>query len=960
MKQFDVNVRGHKAEKIRLVKCRIILVLIIAYSFAGNSVSAKPVDEAIALLVGRNYMVTKYGESFSKMRILEYQPYRHLYIIKPDFGYGFVIVAADDRFSPIVAYSKNGIASEHIPKSIDLWLSDYDRQIDFSFGDTLPVPQSITEAWDNLLSESIGNIVFDSYDVIPAMINTTWSQAPYYNNQCPTGTYTGCVATAMAQIMKYWNHPFVGIGQHSYQHSTYGIQTAYFNSTYYDWDDMPNSLNANSSIAQISATATLMYHCGVSVEMNYGTDGSGAALIAEGGTTPCAESALVSYFDYRESIRGLNRRWYTTQTWDSLLYQELYNGRPVLYSGEGTGAHAFIIDGVDNANRYHINWGWGGVYDGFFLLDAMYPTNNASQNNYSLNHRAIIGIEPNSLSLKSSPASITLPNQHGIDTIWVRSNPLIADRWEAATGQTWVHLSPTDGLGGGMQTMLLISTDSNESGNMRTANIDITQGVDFFSIRIQQSDGVHNTSGWYGTDTGCAIFFIFPTQEYFIRPEAFGNFQRGSQLVKVKYNIYDDSRNRADSITVRVYEDNVLPINSYDSRAHTLGQIVYTQNVPITQPGTQEIILDIPYIITDKNFWVSIQPSDTLVLWMSKNYIPDTIPFNMRNQATNLSGAYLSADQYWVNKMYGFDCISYDTTYVRQYNWMTEMSVFVNTDTRYILQVQSSNNFMGNVSTVSGEYDNMSTVNFSAEPASGYRFLMWSDGVMDNPRTLTIWKDTSIVAFFEQDNYTLNLDVLPDSNFGCTIGGGNYPMGTTVHYGAIAFDGYKFSHWSDSVSENPRQILISSNINMYAIFIPEHPDTIMVHDTNFIMINDTITIYNTDTLELWRIDTCVVYRVDTIYIDHYIYDTVFVHDTIYVTGQGIEYNDGISVNVYTNQGQIVIDGTYGNTVTLFDIDGRIIDIKRDDYMPLRFNAPASGIYMIKIGDYPARKVLVVR
>lgn len=954
---------------------RLKLLSLLLLCTVAPQVRAKHVNPQTALVVAKTFMTGRYGISGWEMR--KTQPYAHLYLVGGSDGRGFVVVAADDRIAPIIAYSSRGCIGDEIPASVDSWLSDYERQIEFLFSKDAAATPAIASEWEALANSEM---LYDVSDVVAPLLTTTWSQSPYYNESCPGGAVTGCAATAMAQVMKFWNHPFVGVGQHSYPHATYGTLSANFSSTYYDWGNMPGSLSASSNTAQKYAVSTLMYHCGVSINMNYGTDASGGSVIANGSSRNCVENALKDYFDYKESVRGLKRDRYTDSAWYSMIKVELQSGRPLLYVGRpniaGEGGHAFVLDGVDNTNRFHINWGWGGLHDGYWLLDLLHPYPNVPTYDFSYDQYSLFGIEPNSTVLKTTPTHLAMSVGAGTDTLWVRSNPQTAGQWTAHADQPWVHLSRSTGPGSGQQTMLLVSADANPSGGQRTANITFAQGAESFTVRLLQSDGSHSTSDWFGSEVTNAIFFIRPNQEYFIRPEAFGTFQQGSQLTKVKFNIFDDARNSGDMMTIRIYEDNSLPSGRYAPRDQHLGQVVYTQTHPIPRPGIHEVVLNTPYIVTDKNFWVSIQPSDSVVLRMGKDYIPDTIPESQCNHPARLSGAYLSAGDHWLTKMHGFDRLASDTTRGRQYNWMNAISVYVNTDTRYSLQVQTSSLYMGSVNDIGGEYPNMSPLGLTATAFPGYRFMQWSDGVTDNPRTVLLWKDSTIVAMFEPDRYALQLTPSPSAH-GSAVGAGLHPAGSVVQFGAIPHSGYVFTHWSDGNNNNPRQIVINSDTAFTACFSPLLPDTLILHDTTYITRTDTLTVVRTDTLTIFNTDTVIItqhdtltilltdtlylhdtlYLTDTLYITNTVRDTIYITDTVYV---GVDDVETVDVKLYQQGGDVVVEGAEGHPVAVYDAVGRLLTTRRDTYGPVRFAAPAAGTYLVRVGSAAARRIVVVR
>ena len=198
----------------------------------------------------------------------------------------------------------------------------------------------------------------------------------------------------MAQIMNYWEYPTQGSGFHSYNEDNYGTLSANFGSTTYQWASMPNNVTSSNN-----SVATLMYHCGVSVDMNYSPQVSGAYVISnQSPVTHCSEYAYTTYFSYANSVQGVERANYNNSSWIQLLKTELDAGRPIEYAGFGSGGgHAFVCDGYDNNDYFHFNWGWGGAYDGYFMIDALNPSGTGTgggSGGYNAGHQAVIGIEP--------------------------------------------------------------------------------------------------------------------------------------------------------------------------------------------------------------------------------------------------------------------------------------------------------------------------------------------------------------------------------------------------------------------------------------------------------------------------------------------------------------------------------------------------------------------------------------
>ncbi len=328
-----------------------------------------------------------------------------IYIFEINDNEGFILVSGDDMAIPVLGYSlENDFDASNIPDNYRKWIEGYKNQIRTIR--SLPEnPTSETkDQWEQLLSgrNTPGK---KSTMAVGPLVTTKWDQGTYYNDLCPfdpeyeQNSATGCVATAMAQILKFWNYPQTGNGFHSYNHSDFGIISANFGSTNYNWANMPDEVGSENN-----AVATLMYHCGVSVEMNYSAAGSYAYVVSDASPVEhCSEFAFKEHFGLDESIQGIHREDYTTDAWIQLIKSELEQGRPVEYVGFGNGGgHAFICDGFDANDFFHFNWGWGGYYDGYFAVDALDPTGTGiggGTGAYNSGQQAVIGIKPPEISI---------------------------------------------------------------------------------------------------------------------------------------------------------------------------------------------------------------------------------------------------------------------------------------------------------------------------------------------------------------------------------------------------------------------------------------------------------------------------------------------------------------------------------------------------------------------------------
>lgn len=317
-----------------------------------------------------------------------------LYVFnKPNDG-GFVIVSADDNAVTILGYSDEGaFDSTYIPGNVQFWLDYYAERIASAQpGTRAKAPAVRTAAQTTAVQPLLGGI--------------KWNQDNPYNKKCPTiqgrKCPTGCVATAAAQIMKFWEWPVQGQGSYSYTVSGQSL-SANFGNTTYDWNNMLNKYTSGYNTTQADAVATLMYHVGVACKMEYDPKGSGAL-------TDDMRKGFVSYFKYKNTAQYI--RYKTTAELTSLFLTELAANRPILLGGADSDSydaegHAFVCDGVDTNGLFHINWGWGGTSDGYFALSSLDPEQEgiggaSSGNGYSHDIDCIIGIEPD-----RNPVSVT-------------------------------------------------------------------------------------------------------------------------------------------------------------------------------------------------------------------------------------------------------------------------------------------------------------------------------------------------------------------------------------------------------------------------------------------------------------------------------------------------------------------------------------------------------------------------
>lgn len=326
---------------------------------------------------------------------------------------GFVLVSADDRCAPIIGRSMNGaFDTEKLPDNMRGWLNTWEQEIEDGIRANAPENEQNKKLWAELLRTPASippTPKSESY-----LVTSTWEQGSGYNNYCPTyqGSHVvvGCVATAMAQIIRYWGYPTRGFGHKSYTHEYYGPQSVDFDTTDFDYSLMPDHLNRRSSNAEREMVSRLCYYCGVVVSMNYQnpnhTDGSGAQTekVADG----------IMHFGYTESVHSVRTDINDDARWVSIIKEEIDSERPIEYSGFGnSGGHAFVLDGYNNNNEYHFNWGWGGYGDGFYTLTTM--------QGFTSTHEMITNIKPSGWDGHLTHFLVS-PNGNGDGTSWENAN----------------------------------------------------------------------------------------------------------------------------------------------------------------------------------------------------------------------------------------------------------------------------------------------------------------------------------------------------------------------------------------------------------------------------------------------------------------------------------------------------------------------------------------------------------
>ncbi len=411
---------------------------------------------------------------------------------------GFVIVSADDNARTILGYADSGtFTEEDIPDNLRFWLQMYAHEI--------------AQAGQAKAQEEVNDST--TYPTIaPLLGKTVWGQGTPFNNLCPTinGTncVTGCVATAVSQIMYCHKYPKQGTGSHSY---TWNNQTlsADFSSTTYDWDNMIPDYNSTYTTTQATAVATLMSHVGIACDMSYDIAANGGS----GANGNVMMNALTQYFGYDESIRVLPKDCMDETEMLTIIGQDLQAGHPIFMSGRTTQdeGHAFVPDGMQSNGYVHINWGWNGYYDAYFAISALAPYGQgtggaASGSAFTERVTAFTGIQPDQGG-KAIPL-ITA------DSVYYTGSPRIGKAYGYLTFAIYPFMNSGVQTVDGSVTCTLYNTDNSVYTTIQGDFFNLKPGY-YYTSPVEESyslasipAGRYEVSIGVSTDNGVTIYPI--------------------------------------------------------------------------------------------------------------------------------------------------------------------------------------------------------------------------------------------------------------------------------------------------------------------------------------------------------------------------------------------------------------------------------------------------------------------
>lgn len=384
----------------------IIIILLLAF----NGLQADPVDKKTVKSVALNYFQALTGKSYTDEIIKKidenfFNDNKTTYVVH--FSKGWMILSADDNSKPILGYSTKSDFpedSDHPLKSH--MIEKFNRQINTTIVKNI-INKSNQDKWREITNNKVNNLANPKTMYGPLLRENgedySWHQASPYNDYCPQATNTphnmpaGCVAIAMGMIMRYYQHPYHGLGINTYNWDDENLSSSFSDSSYF-WNRIPVNNEFNNQIEEREA-AKVCYDIGISVNMNYANGGSGS-------TNEQTFNAFIDHFNYDNTMEWLDKGDYEDEEWIDIVSNEIQAGRPIYYSGRNSwfipasDGHAFVVDGYnDLTNNFHINWGWGTEGNGFVTLDELIPVGDINDESWAHSEEAIIGIKPSEINL---------------------------------------------------------------------------------------------------------------------------------------------------------------------------------------------------------------------------------------------------------------------------------------------------------------------------------------------------------------------------------------------------------------------------------------------------------------------------------------------------------------------------------------------------------------------------------
>ena len=469
-----------------------------------GSLMAGPIDQQKAQKLGAKFLSTTIlsqknnNIQLDLVSVAADRDATDYYVFNVKGGEGFVIVSGDDCAKPILAYSTTGTYDpQDVSEGFAFTLKGFQEEIQYMREHNIAATPDIVAEWKRVSETGSLNRSGQTRAVVDMLCQTLWNQNFPWNSQCPEDTtgsgghvYAGCVATAMGQVMKFWEWPAQGTGSHTYNPQGYAQQTANFGETEYHFELMPNVLDSTSTEDDYYYIAQFLHHCGIAVDMQYSGNGSGSY-------SEMVPDALRNYFRYTcdEHITNYGDWWpgmgYSNEEWAQMLKDGgLDEGLPLYYSGSddgGAGGHAYVVDGYDENDYFHYNWGWSG------RDNAWCPIGAANTTRYNFN--TMVGftghIIPDNDTYYSRPDSVAnmavLENAdfNGVSLTW--TNPTLDLNGNELTDITSVTIRRNG-------EVIAELTEAQVGANMDYEDNGLQPGLYEYAIYVTNAAGISRTT----------------------------------------------------------------------------------------------------------------------------------------------------------------------------------------------------------------------------------------------------------------------------------------------------------------------------------------------------------------------------------------------------------------------------------------------------------------------------------
>ena len=607
------------------------LFLFLVVLLATKLISATPLTNEDTRQVAQNY----WHNTLHQRGTLQFVSWQystiHLYALPTG---GFVMVAADDAVRPILAYSThNSIRPDDLPVQLTELLDEYTKMIDFARHQQVEPVESDRMLWNKLMT---GASLKTGEDVQP-LLETLWDQDPYYNHYCPDHTVAGCAAICQAQVMRYWRWPAIGEGSHKYKHNKWGTLAADFGHQHYEWDLMPDQLKGTTPLKEIEATATLIYHVGVSINMDYNSayyGGSGAIGLAGIPGVASVDNSLKDYFRYKKNMYVIEKSDYNDSSWAQALADELQLGHPIVYCGQSdAGGHGFVCDGFEQREDnpyFHFNFGWSGVGDGYYTVDDISPNVSPTGTigavyTFDKFNSALIGCVPDYRILVSD-TTFSFPADASEDSVLFSINPINNGVWTVSSNQSWLVLTDTSFDKSGYVHLV---AEANNTGGERTAMVTFTQGEESITVKVMQTSytqtelcpltvlmTAHQGQGWRG---GAHLSFESPQGFVYATATLSDNSQGeatamvGPHDVVARWIAGGNTDRDIDYSIINQHGDTLLTVEYAYRNAHDLFIEWPCSGVSVDEVGGQSIRFS-PNPVTDLFTVQGLQPGDEVKL----------------------------------------------------------------------------------------------------------------------------------------------------------------------------------------------------------------------------------------------------------------------------------------------------------------------------------------------------------